>query len=597
MWEVWQLENIVKKEAKLKDWIDRNEVLELNRILKTDENNQLDEKVKEEFNKKNSINTILNWVNKFLNNPNSKKTNLELLSSDYLKSYKNILKFLNDSVNSTSTWDKKDQFSEQEKKDMTNQISSLLASVDKQLKIKEQEDKIVQDKINEKNLEIKWESDFINMIKNWILNAGKDGNVESVFANSDLVSKTLNMFIEQYNSNNTEKLTRKDLTSKMQNIPNERKDIFSWYFSQIIVASKKDITLWKWITNYRKSIYPLLFKEWDNVQLLLSQKRIIVWDRSSTQWMVPGYKENFWVNLFNYNEGDPWHTTTSVDWLSWQKTLNIWFLASWVDLKWATIIVKVGDTKITWITQWVKATSSNKTDQNIIKWSVAPWNNPQWLTIENWSIKIDSEKYWSRPIVAVDVFSNEKDEVFVTTGTDGIFVNKNSIATNNDISQQENFNSWERNLSEIWKQNFDKQILSIKEVINNRLPNWTNLNINIWSWVDNVRVTESLTKNLITAVDGLKKDLKWYEYLITDMESKCNNGKFTNEWNKLLAQARFLTWVKYMVDNLKKDPKYTNTYLDKVLFKVTKIEQTKTRRYFDFEMWKYVSKSTPQTNN
>jgi hypothetical protein len=38
---------------------------------------------------------------------------------------------------------------------MTNQISSLLASVDKQLKIKEQEDKIVQDKINEKNLEIK----------------------------------------------------------------------------------------------------------------------------------------------------------------------------------------------------------------------------------------------------------------------------------------------------------------------------------------------------------------------------------------------------------------------------------------------------------
>lgn len=601
MWEVWQLNTLIKSEKSTKNWIDQHEAWRLQNILDSNKDNKLDENTKEILQNKQSIALLVNWIKNYLNAPKQKATRLQGMSSKYLNSYKNVLGFLNDSVDNASTWDKRNQLSPDDKLMFKAEIWSLIEAIDKQMPMALAAEKLFQDAADDVKFEIQWPVDFINFIKSW-LNSNKDTYGLSIINNlfdgsPDLVYKTLKMFIENYNSNNTNKLKNKNLIEQMYNISPEQKDLFSWYLAEVIVANaqlnKSSLNTLNTldIPKFRKAIYPLLFKANQEVPLLLSQKHIIVWDKSGTLGIVPGYESNprynsFWVNLFKYDEAHPGQTLSNIGWLPWQKTMDISFLASWVDGRWANINIKIWDVLIKWITKWATLNSRNQTDQNLITWNIVSWEPPKWLSITDWSIRIDSEKYWSKPIIAVDINSIGGDEVMVRAATNWQFVDK-SIAWNAEVSGKGIFESWKRELNEEGKKTFAEQVKWIRENINVRLPNWTKLLVNMWSWVDQTRVAPGLANTLKTEISKLKESLKWYGDLIKDMESKSETWWFIDEWNKLLAQARFLTGLKYMVENLQKDSKSTNTYLDKVEFNVTKIEQTKDKRYFDFEMSKY----------
>ncbi len=611
-----QLKWFVTKEQNDINWINWADINNLNKIVDKDKNNILDEEVKKDFWKTENIKTIFNGINIFLydTKKSTNKTNLENLcdkanylkqNMEYLKSYSKILQFLLDWTNKLEIWNKKWQISEMDKTALINAISKPLNEIKQKINEIEtnrkerketQEEKQKQEaeqkkqEAEQKAIETRWRTDFISMIKGVVGSMNSIDNIKVDVSKIDF-DGLINMFMEQYNANSDLKIDNKNLLENMYNLPNERKDLFAGYLSQIVFISfwqeKTRGTKIYEISKYRKAIFPKLFKEGQKVPLLLDQQRIMVGDKSSTQWLIPWTNANawFWLWWYEYNTNNPEEQSGKIWWLEWQTKLKVSFMAAWVDHYGATIKVNIWWTIIEWKTKW-QIWKQDK-DWNNIKdadWNIIEWNKninlPKWVSFsENWSIIIDSKIYWSKPIVEFSSQSLKKDEVFITAWTDWEFIDKNSLWWQNEKWRKEWFEPWERKFSEEGTEQIDKTISEISKIIDKRLPDGYNLMVNIWSSVDNTPYDKDY-KPLEEELDKTKKYLisKGYLSLVKDVEEASNKSKFNWEWNKYLAELRALNGIKTIIDSQKINEKNKK----RISFNITKIN-TEAERKFTME--------------
>jgi len=649
--------------------IDTSEIRKLSDAITYKENNKINDKnVAKELEKPENIQLLVSWIAKFFESPsgnNENQTNFEKMATEQklaknkernLGRYENVLKFLKEKA----SWEQREQIT-----GLINQIKKVFTEIDEALK----KDQATADTKKQNNAaEIQWINEFKKVIIDGIktnpkFNLEQKSAMELVFSISknneienNIGNNAINTFMEQYNANNNQKLTLENLTEQIYGMSNEWKDVFATYIAQVLYtkenrttdkwikdlrrtnriyelkksgnsltdAGKKELAdLQKeenravlerelWVKNYKKAVFPLAFKEWQDVPLLLSQVSGAVWDRTGTEWLVSWLSvtdENdknysYGQENFPYSE-NPWKAEEVIHWLPWQNILEVWIMTTGVDVNWATINLTVGK-------KWeslrsIRGTnkgSKNDTPKN--KYSNIDrkviWVLPPGITFTNGTLKIDAKEYNGKPQVNVDTQSISGDEVFYTASTTGEFFKKDkdnegvgetlSYAWYNNIGQQGLFDLGGHELSEADKINMDKQILSIEGIINQNLPDWKKLIIDISAWVDQNSYVgdaaiEKLTNEVELLKDTLKDTLKDESYaveIISAMEDKVKWSNITDPWNKLLVQARYLTGITYMIKKIGEDGKKRKdgNYLERIQFNPKTIEKGD-KRYFTFE--------------
>lgn len=576
------LQSFLSQEKSDNKWIDQNDVKSLNTLLFNKEDNNalsLKNEVKESFSKPENLNAITNGINTFLQGPEGVKLlQNPIQNKDTLEAYKNILLFLRKSNNQPSasfneiiynlTW--------QIDNALSNKINSSPTSLESKEVIK------------------KWSAEVVNLLTRGL------GSVDKyIFTDEKLSSGAIKQFIEQYNNNSKEQLTYANLLEQIYNLPAEQKDILATYFAQIIVASRasneKRTQAQKHanIKNYRKYMFPLLFKENQDIPFLSDQKRAMVGDKTATDGLVSGIssKAGFGLWAYEYNEKTPETTTTTVGWLPRQNNLDLSLLTAGVDMRWAEIIIDIGGNKITGNT--VGDTKVNGSKANMIKRNI-PEKLPNGISFQNGSFKLDATKLWNKPPVKVTMNSKGADEVFVTVGTNGLIwgnSNIDGVAGATTMAEKEMFASWGREISEWSKKDFNQTLHSISRLVNERLPNGCKLKIDVGAGASASKMNEELHEKLKWDMLNLKKALSgsirnklwqengvaYYKNLQTQIEAQLKHETFVDEGNKVLAQCRAYSTLNQMVTSM------SASDLNKISLNITPITGN-SKRSSQFEM-------------
>jgi len=402
-------------------------------------------------------------------------------------------------------------------------------------------------------------------------------------------SKMVNAFIQQYNLNNTNKINwNKILTSWFLDMSDVRKDAFSWYIAQWVVAHIYEKTnpiktknsaitingesypeidrdvfddayyaaINKKINDYRKDIFPSLYTDIKASPLMLEQDYVLTGDWSDTKWFwwtewsFGAQTTQLWSSL-KWEKGLDKRSKKSweIYWLTWQKDMSLSFISDGVNRAWVKISVDID-----WV--WKAYLKTKKLGSNLLSLDLSdiPSNYKNAITSDGTGIVINSDILKKKPNIKYTIESNwswdSRDEVFTTVSTNwtldiagGMVDGWNKAFGSGQYKMNANFSAWAVNSLESYL---------------DRLPNWRKLKINLSAWVDSDNVGENLIKSCDAASSKMINKLRSYNMtelnsILEEIDKRIEDSNIKS-WNKYLVKARLLSGVSSFVIGL--DKKY-----------------------------------------